>query len=282
MSKKLLLALGIVLLLSALVVGGFKLKSVLESGSQDRQSDSSGQTETAQNEDQASAEAEAEQQEPAEQAADTDKTPSQAPVEKPASSCVTPSPATADWVINKQRPLNPRNYTPPNLAYPSVKRRTSDASMQLRCDVAAAVEKLFAGATSAGHSPMLSSGYRSYQTQVSVYNRYVANDGQAAADTYSARPGHSEHQTGLAFDICNASGCSLEQSFANTPLGQWVAAHAHEYGFTIRYPKDGQHITGYTYEPWHLRYVGPDLAGQLHQSGKTLEEHFGLPAAPGY
>lgn len=186
---------------------------------------------------------------------------------------------TLSWVVNKRRPLNPKTYVPPNLVGPGVKTR---AGGTIRADVAAALRQLFVAAKSAGHDPMFSSGYRSYQTQVSVYNSYVASDGQAAADTYSARPGYSEHQTGLAVDVCNAGSCALVQSFGNTSFGKWLAAHAHEHGFTIRYKQGKQHITGYTYEPWHLRYVGKTTAAQLHASGKTLEEHFGLPAAPDY
>lgn len=190
---------------------------------------------------------------------------------------------TLSWVVNKRRPLSPRDYVPPNLVFPNVKLRVpGNESMRIRNDAGTAIEQLFAAAQSAGHDPMFSSGYRSYSYQVTLYNSYVTSQGQAEADKQSARPGYSEHQTGLAFDICNAGNCKLEQAFGSTPLGQWVAAHAHEYGFTIRYKNGMEHITGYIYEPWHLRYVGTDLATQLFQSGKTLEEHFGLPAAPNY
>lgn len=187
------------------------------------------------------------------------------------------------WVVNKRRPLEPKTYTPPNLVFPSVKLRVpGNESMRIRGDVAVAIEQLFSAAQAAGHDPMFSSGFRSYSYQTSLYNSYVSSYGQAAADKESARPGYSEHQTGLAFDICNASNCQLVQSFGDTPLGQWIATHAHEYGFTIRYKNGMEHITGYIYEPWHLRYVGIELATELHRSGKTLEEHFGLPPAPDY
>ncbi len=201
------------------------------------------------------------------------------PAPKPAAAPSGPTEGvgTLSWVVNKRRPLNPLQYVPPNLVSPGVKTR---AGGTIRADVAPALQQLFAAAVVAGHDPMFSSGYRSYSTQSSVYNSYVAQDGQAAADTYSARPGYSEHQTGLAADICNASNCILEESFGSTPFGQWLAANAHTYGFTIRYKQGKQHITGYTYEPWHLRYVGTDLAANLRD--QTMEEYFGFPAAPSY
>ena len=109
------------------------------------------------------------------------------------------------------------------------------------------------------------------------YDAYAARDGQAAADRYSARPGTSEHQTGLSFDVTAADGsCHLEVCFENTPEGLWVAENAHLFGFVIRYPEGKENITGYQYEPWHLRYVGPALAEQLHDTGQTLEEFFDL------
>lgn len=121
------------------------------------------------------------------------------------------------------------------------------------------------------------SGYRSYQEQEALYNSYVARDGQVAADTYSAQAGHSEHQTGLAFDIGSvASTNDFTISFGTTPEGAWLKQHAHEYGFIIRYPEGKEKITGYQYEPWHIRYVGKSLAEKLYRSHQTLEEYFKL------
>ncbi len=125
-----------------------------------------------------------------------------------------------------------------------------------------------------GISLWIVSGYRSYQTQKTIYNNYVANNGQAQADTYSARPGHSEHQTGLAFDINEIS-----YAFGESAAGKWVAEHAAEYGFIIRYPKEKQEITGYVYEPWHLRYLGTELATEVYESGLCLEEYFNIDSA---
>ena len=121
-----------------------------------------------------------------------------------------------------------------------------------------------------GYDMSLISGYRSYDYQKQLYEGYVARDGQAAADRYSARPGTSEHQTGLAFDVA-----SLEQSWGDSEAGKWLAAHAHEYGFIIRYPKGKEHITGYMYEPWHIRYLGYDIACDVYASELTLEEYLG-------
>ncbi len=114
----------------------------------------------------------------------------------------------------------------------------------------------------------LASGYRSYQTQEKLYNNYVKKDGKEVADTYSAMPGHSEHQTGLAFDVGYVS-----EAFANTQEAKWLEENAHLYGFIIRYPKGKTNITGYIYEPWHIRYLGIDIATKVKESGLTLEEY---------
>lgn len=116
-----------------------------------------------------------------------------------------------------------------------------------------------------------SSNFRSYDDQVALYKKYVDRDGQAAADAYSARPGFSEHQTGLVIDLN-----SVDDSFAGTPEAEWVAKNAHKYGFIVRYPKGKEAVTGYQYEPWHIRYLGVDTATAVYQSGKTLEEYLGI------
>ncbi len=194
-------------------------------------------------------------------------------------------PASLWVVVNKQRPLDPKNYVPTDLVTPNVPLRVpGNASMQIRAETGSAMEAMFAAAKAAGAPLMLSSGYRSYNYQVSLYSSYVTAHGQASADTFSARPGYSEHQTGLAFDVEPLDKqCDVDQCFANTPAGKWVAEHAYEYGFFIRYPADKVAITGYEYEPWHLRYVGKALALEMHNTHtETLEEFFGLPAAPNY
>lgn len=172
-------------------------------------------------------------------------------------------------VVNKKHKL-PQSYVP---TLESIAKGGN-----LRPEATLAFNKLVADSDILGYGLKSISDYRSYQDQVSVYNGYVARDGQAQADTYSARPGHSEHQTGLAVDVGDGGGCSLQICFGQTAAGQWVAANAPNYGFIIRYPAGKQSITGYQYEPWHLRYVGVDLAKAVTASGKTLDEYFGVPA----
>ena len=138
----------------------------------------------------------------------------------------------------------------------------------------AALDIMIEAAKEDGIELWVESGFRSYDLQNTIYNSYVSRSGQDAADRYSARPGYSEHQTGLAFDMN-----SFDQSFGETPEGRWLAEHAWEYGFNMRYPKDKEEITGFMYEPWHVRYFGDELAKILHESGQTLEEYLGISSA---
>lgn len=138
-------------------------------------------------------------------------------------------------------------------------------------DMLAAFATMKQDAAGKGLTLINSSNFRSYSDQIALYKKYVEQDGQAAADTYSARPGFSEHQTGLVIDLN-----SVDDSFANTPEAAWVAQNAHKYGFIVRYPKGKEAITGYQYEPWHIRYLGVDTATAVYQSGKTLEEYLGI------
>ncbi len=181
---------------------------------------------------------------------------------------------TSIWiVVNKRRPLSPKTYVPSDL--------TSVGSGQsMRTVAAAAYQQLVAAASKAGYTLVPESGYRSYATQTSVYGNEVSKYGQSKADSESARPGYSEHQTGWAIDIASP-GC-LEDCFGTTEAAKWVLAHASTYGFIRRYAPDKSAITGYRNEPWHFRYVGPELATELGKTGQTLEEFFGLPAAPSY
>ncbi|BDZ45463.1 M15 family metallopeptidase [Naasia aerilata] len=191
-------------------------------------------------------------------------------------------PASVWVVVDKVRPVNPVDFVPPDLVDVPV-AHTWDPL--LRQEAAGAVVALFQAASDeAGLALASNSAYRSYSSQVSVYNDDVAANGQEFADTDTARPGYSEHQTGLAIDIGAESGyCSLDVCFAGTAEGQWLAANAWRFGFLLRYPADKVAITGYEFEPWHFRYIGPELAAELHNTGiTTLEEFFGLPPAPGY
>lgn len=134
-----------------------------------------------------------------------------------------------------------------------------------------ALQKMFAAAKIDGLNLFVNSGFRSYETQKYLYNNYVARDGKSEADRYSARPGHSEHQTGLGFDINKA-----DSSFEGTPEAIWLAENCHKYGFIVRYPQGKEHITGYIYEPWHVRYLGVDIATAVYNSGLCLEEYLGI------
>jgi len=185
------------------------------------------------------------------------------------------------WVIvNKGRRL-PEGYTPGMLVTTAMP--LSRSGILLREDAAKALESLVGGAKSAGLNLMLASGYRSYSYQTNLYNGYVSSQGQTEADRTSARPGHSEHQTGLAADLAPVSRkCEIEKCFGNLAEGKWLASNAHSYGFIIRYPEGQESFTGYDYEPWHIRYVGAPLAGQIYNSGETLEQFFGLPTYPSY
>lgn len=261
--KKLLFVLGILFLLAALVFGGLKFYDVFF---------------TEEPEDMSAANQNAKEKQEEQQPVQENQ-----PVFGKSKHSLD-DPASIWVVVNKTRPLNPKNYVPADRVFPSVTLRVpGNESMQIRADISHAVKALFGGAKAAGHSLKFSSGYRSYSYQVNLYSGYVKSIGQAEADKQSARPGHSEHQTGLSLDVCDNAGCDLVQSFGQTAMGQWVAAHAHEYGFIIRYPEGKTAITGYEYEPWHLRYVGTELAGEMRGANiQTLEEFFGLPAAPDY
>lgn len=138
----------------------------------------------------------------------------------------------------------------------------------------AALNELISAAAKEGHTLYLMSGYRSYERQYTLYHNYGKRDGYEAADTYSARPGFSEHQTGLAFDMN-----SVEISWGKTPEGQWLKNHCAEYGFIIRYPENMTDITGYIYEPWHIRYLGVETAKAVTESGLTLEEYLGITSS---
>ena len=185
-------------------------------------------------------------------------------------------------VVNKTRPLNPENFEPVDLVDVPVPHTWNPL---LRQEASDAVIALFAAASAeAGLTLASNSAYRSYDSQVAVYNQDVVANGQAFADTSTARPGTSEHQTGLAIDIgADSRNCSLSTCFGDTAEGQWLAANAWRFGFLLRYPADKTDVTGYAFEPWHYRYIGADLSTEMHNTGvSTLEEFFGLPAAPNY
>ncbi|PJN53127.1 D-alanyl-D-alanine carboxypeptidase [Paenibacillus sp. GM1FR] len=178
-------------------------------------------------------------------------------------------------LVNKKRNL-PSTYAPQDLVVPNIPFSFSGSSpkKQMRKVAATAIEKLFAAAKKDGIDIKAVSGYRSYATQKSIFDRNASIKGEAVANKTSARPGQSEHQTGLAMDISSASaGYDLQQSFGNTKEGKWLKANAHKYGFIIRYGKDQEKLTGYSYEPWHVRYVGVYIAGEITNQKLTLEQY---------
>lgn len=189
---------------------------------------------------------------------------------------IVENPEAIDVLVNRNNNL-PDTYVPSDLIklteVPTV--LSNPEVNQLREPAYEALKNLFQGAKEDGFDLYARSGYRSYNTQVSLYSSYVANHGQAAADTFSAKPGQSEHQTGLSMDItCEAMNFQLDDTFGETEEGKWISENAHNYGFIIRYPKGKEDITGYMYEPWHIRYLGVELATDVYESGLTLEEYF--------
>lgn len=211
--------------------------------------------------------------------------PAQAPASASASVSASVEPATtfdlsahsatdpaSPWVVvNKRAPLDPVDFAP---------RLTTVRGYLVRPAMAPDLEALLRAAEREGVHPTLRSAYRSYGKQAAVYDGWVAQLGGREADEVSARPGHSEHQTGLAVDVGSSTrpGCDFEECFGDTPEGRWVARHAAEYGFLVRYTPANRAVTGYAPESWHLRWVGRDLAEHLRDTGvSTLEEAFGVP-----
>lgn len=191
------------------------------------------------------------------------------------SSQVVSNPETIPVLVNKLNKL-PEHYKPQDLIYPDIPFTFKEKieKRKMRAAAAAAIEKLFAGADQDGVKLLGVSAYRSHEVQASLFNHYVKSDGYEAAKTYSAVPGTSEHETGLAIDVTGGDGkCAAEECFKGTAEAVWLQNHAAEYGFIIRYPKGKEAITGYQYEPWHLRYVGRKIAAEIMQSGITLEEY---------
>ncbi len=174
-----------------------------------------------------------------------------------------------DLLVNKYHFL-PSNYTPKELEAIAQEYNVSDR--QLVHVARIAFEKMAQQAKIEGFYIRAVSAYRSFQYQVELYQRYVTKDGQEKADSYSARPGFSEHQTGLTVDVDN--GQTSYTNFESTEEFQWMQQHAHEYGFILRYPKGKEQITGYDYESWHYRYVGEQIAKEIYELDLTFDEYY--------
>lgn len=189
---------------------------------------------------------------------------------------IVAAPEIIPVLVNKQNML-PDDYNPSDLVDPNIPFIFTEKlpKRKMRAMAAAAIEKLFAAAKRDGVSLLGVSAYRSHEAQTSLFNHYVNVDGYKAAMTYSAVPGTSEHETGLAIDVTGGNGkCAAEDCFEGTPEADWLQEHAADYGFIIRYPKGKDEITGYQYEPWHLRYVGKTIAKKIMDRGITLEEYY--------
>ena len=194
--------------------------------------------------------------------------------------------AGSEWVVvNKLRPLSPLDFEPQVRKISSSESLDNSRGLELR-DVAAtaleamAKEMLFQGAG----QMFVNSAYRSYDYQLELFVDKVEQYGEAEALVRSAKAGHSEHQTGLAVDVSvPAQGCAIMQCFGDTEAGKWIAENSWKFGYIVRYERDTTSITGYTYEPWHLRYVGTEIARMYASNGiHTLEDFWGFPAAENY
>ena len=192
----------------------------------------------------------------------------------------TTDPSSPWVVVNKSHPITPLDFRPDTDLV---------RGYQVAAQVRIPLERLLAAGDARGFGFKIASAFRSYDYQASVYADTVAARGRDAADRVSARPGHSEHQTGLAVDLVTPEtpACDFERCFADTPGGRWLSAHAWRFGFLVRYQPGIEAVTGYDPEPWHLRYVGRQLAVELREAGvRTLEEFFGItggdyPPTPG-
>lgn len=187
------------------------------------------------------------------------------------------NPSSITAVVNKNRMLE-SSYIPDNLVSITVQSTKSGNYNLIRADVLPNLEAMFAAAKDDGINLTVTSPYRSYNTQQSLFNNYVAKDGLEEALKYSAPPGASEHQTGLVVDIGEINGKygNFTTDFGKGDAGIWLANNSYKYGFVLRYPEGKETITTYQYEPWHFRYIGVEEATNIYNSGKTLEEFYEL------
>ncbi|MBG6084229.1 M15 family metallopeptidase [Zhihengliuella flava] len=178
-------------------------------------------------------------------------------------------PSSLAAIANPARPLDPLDYAPEEL------EPVNASGDQLVPVAAEATRQLLDAAAEAGHPLRVESGYRSYERQSELFASYAASYGAEYASRISAEPGTSEHQLGLAVDVALANGyCTLQACFGDTPAGQWVAEHAEDFGFILRYPEGATETTGYAYEPWHLRYVGAEIVADFAASQATTYEDY--------
>lgn len=198
----------------------------------------------------------------------------------------TTDPESTWIVVNKQNPLNPIDYVPKDLVAPQFPVLNANPyGRKLRKEASKAAYKLAMAMKAAGKgSLVIQSAYRSYAEQKTIHARQVEKYGLATGEALAARPGYSEHQTGWAMDVsARGQGCQIRVCFGQTKAGRWLAGNAWRFGFIIRYPSEAMEVTGYQYEPWHLRFVGLGLATVMHEDKvRVLEKFFGYPSAPNY
>ncbi|MGB3374125.1 MAG: M15 family metallopeptidase [Microbacterium sp.] len=198
--------------------------------------------------------------------------------------CVALDDPSHVWVVvNKLRSLSRIDYAPASVTQSRLRGTSSSVSMHP--EAAEALNRMADAARAAGVGEIgINNAYRSYRLQQTTHASIVRTDGPEEADARSARPGHSEHQTGFAVDVVACDpGCGEIGRFAGTAQSEWVAEHAWEHGFIVRYESGATGTTGYIPEPWHLRYIGPELAAAYNEGGfRTLEAFFGLPDAADY
>lgn len=198
----------------------------------------------------------------------------------------TTDPESTWIVVNKQNPLNPIDYVPKDLVAPQFPVLNANPyGRKLRKEASKAAYKLAMAMKAAGKgSLVIQSAYRSYAEQKTIHARQVEKYGLTTGEALAARPGYSEHQTGWAMDVsARGQGCQIRVCFGQTKAGRWLAGNAWRFGFIIRYPSEAMEVTGYQYEPWHLRFVGLGLATVMHEDKvRVLEKFFGYPSAPNY
>lgn len=197
---------------------------------------------------------------------------------------VTASGKTYLTLVNKEHPCG-TDYTPEKLSAIPAELTLYGKEVQMEATAALAAEALVRELQARGYEDIVvTSGYRSYEYQQILFNTYLGNEmskhpdwsvAQCEAEvlTYSARPGESEHQTGLCMDLISTQNVALDSSFADNPAYAWLVENAHNFGFILRYPEGDETTTGYTYEPWHYRFVGVEAASEIHEKGLTLEEY---------
>ncbi len=208
---------------------------------------------------------------------------------KPAVPSVTPptlnengeiTEVTDDWLllVNKTHPLA-ESYEPSDLIVVQHQVGSHAAIMRyMRKEAAEHLDAMCEAAAEEGHEIGIRTAYRPYSYQKGIFNDYVNRYGEEEANKFSARPGQSEHQTGLCADVTSPSvDYKLTTEYGEAPEGMWLAENAHRFGFIIRYPLGKEDITGYQYEPWHVRYVGEEHAAKIYEQGITLEEYLGVP-----